>query len=164
MTTTRKPKLGSNTPKGLIVKVKKLTENAMIPKRQTKDAACFDLVTTEGLYVRCINADDKSTMLSTGLAFEIPEGYHMKVFMRSGIALKTKLRLSNQVGIIDADYRGELKLLIDNLSRERVYIAEGTRLAQCLIEKNVDVSFEEVTELSETERSEGGFGSTGDNK
>ena len=147
---------------GLVVKVKRLTANAKLPEKQTEGAACFDVSSNETIAIRNLNADDKATLVHTGLAFEIPKGYHMKVFLRSSVGLKTKLRLANQTGIIDSDYRGELMLLIENLGRERVFIAEGQRIAQVLIEKNVDVSFEEATELLGTSRGTKGLGSTGD--
>lgn len=147
---------------GLVVKVKRLTANAKLPEKQTEEAACFDVSSNETVAIRNLNADDKATLVHTGLAFEIPKGYHMKVFLRSSVGLKTRLRLANQTGIIDSDYRGELMLLIENLGRERVFIAEGQRIAQVLIEKNVDVSFEEATELLGTHRGTKGLGSTGD--
>ena len=151
----------TTTKSGLSVKVKRLTANAVLPEKKSEGAACFDIVANETVAIRNLNADDKATRVHTGLAFEIPEGYHMKVFLRSSTGDKTKLRLANQTGIIDSDYRGELMLLIENLGRERVFIAEGQRIAQGMIEKNEEVFFEEVKELSETERGAGGFGSTG---
>ena len=86
----------------------------------------------------------------------------MKVVLRSSIGLNTKIRLANQVAIIDSDYRGELKLIVENPSRGVVKISKGTRVAQCLIEKNIPVKFTEVEELSETKRGTGGLGSTGE--
>lgn len=145
----------------IVVKVKKLTPNAIMPERKTEGAACFDIVASETVAVRNINADDKATIVHTGLAFEIPSGYHAKVFLRSSMGNTTKLRLANQTGIIDSDYRGELMLLIENLGRERVFVAEGQRIAQIMIEKNVDVDFVEVEELQATSRGTGGLGSTG---
>lgn len=161
MATTTTEKKPSSTCKKLVVKVKKLSDNAMLPKAQTEGAACYDLTTVESVRVRNTNAEFTSVMIPTGLAFEIPEGYHMKIFLRSGIGLNTKIRLSNHVGIIDSDYRGEVKLLVENHSRQPVDIPAGTRIAQCLIEKNIPVTFSEVKELSGTKRGKGGFGSTG---
>lgn len=158
-TRTRKVKEESNT--GVVLKVKRLREDAVLPERKTDGAACFDLWTPEDIYVRTLNAEDKAVCVPTGLAFEIPEGYHMKIFLRSSIGLNTKLRLANQIGIIDSDYRGEVQLLVENPSRQPVRIPKGTRVAQCLIEKNIPVVFEEVKELRETKRGKGGLGSTG---
>ena len=158
MATTKKP---SSTSKNLVVKVKKLTDNAMIPISKTEGAAGYDIASIVSVRVRNINAELGATVIHTGLAFEIPEGYHMKVFLRSGMAYKTKLRLANHVAIIDSDYRGELMLLVENNSRQPIDIPAGTRIAQCIIEKNIPVTFSEVKELSDTKRGKGGFGSTG---
>ena len=85
----------------------------------------------------------------------------MKLFMRSSYGAKSKLRLSNCVGIIDASYRGEVQGLFDNVGYDLEGIQKGDRFMQGLIEKNVDIEFEEVDELTETKRGTGGFGSTG---
>lgn len=158
MATTKKP---SSTSKKLVVKVKKLTDNAMIPVSKTEGAAGYDIASIEAVRIRNLNAELGATVIHTGLAFEIPEGYHMKVFLRSGIAYKTKLRLANHVAIIDSDYRGELMLLVENPSRQPIDVPAGTRIAQCIIERNIPVSFEEAEELGETVRGTGGLGSTG---
>lgn len=158
MATTKKP---SSTSKKLVVKVKKLTDNAMIPVSKTEGAAGYDIASIEVVRIRNLNAELGATVIHTGLAFEIPEGYHMKVFLRSGIAYSTKLRLANHVAIIDSDYRGELMLLVENPSRQPIDVPAGTRIAQCIIERNIPVSFEEAEELGETVRGTGGLGSTG---
>lgn len=157
MATTRKPKVTNE----VIVKVKRLDERACLPERKTEGAACFDVRTLDDIYLKTLNAYEKATIVHTGLAFEIPEGYHMKVFLRSSVGLNTHLRLANQTAIIDSDYRGELKLLVENPAREPVNIKAGVRIAQVMIEKNIPTSFNEVKELSETPRGEGGLGSTG---
>lgn len=158
MATTRKPKVNTAD---VVVKVKRLDERAVLPERKTDGAACFDIRTLDDIYLRTLNASDKATIAHTGLAFEIPEGYHMKVFLRSSVGLNTHLRLANQTGIIDSDYRGELRLLVENPAREPVDIKAGTRIAQVMIEKNVPTSFSEVKELGKTKRGKGGLGSTG---
>lgn len=150
-------------PKVLKVLVKRINPNAVIPSYKTDGAACFDLMTQEDIYLRTLNASDKAMMVHTGLAFEIPKGYHMKIFLRSSTGLNTHLRLANGTGIIDADYRGEVMLLVENVSKYPVSIPKGTRIAQGMIEKNIPVVFEEVKELSDTQRGQGGFGSTGVN-
>lgn len=154
----RKPK---TTNSDVVVKVKVLDPRAKLPEKKTEGAACFDIYCLDDVYLRTLNAGDKATLVPTGLAFEIPEGYHMKIFLRSSIGLNTKLRLANQVGIIDSDYRGEVKLIVENPSRNPVRITKGTRIAQGIIEKNINVTFSEVKELNETKRGQGGFGSTG---
>lgn len=149
------------TTKTLKVKVKKLDGRAKVPTRKSEEAACFDIYTLDETYIRNLNAESKATIINTGLAFEIPQGYHMKIFLRSSIGLNTKLRLANQTAIIDSDYRGEVKLLVENPSRLPIRVPAGERIAQCLIEKNIPVAFEEVKELGKTKRGKGGLGSTG---
>ena len=158
MATTRKPKVNTAD---VVVKVKRLDERAVLPERKTDGAACFDIRNLDDIYLRTLNASDKATIVHTGLSVEIPEGYHMKVFLRSSVGLNTHLRLANQTGIIDSDYRGELRLLVENPAREPVDIKAGTRIAQVMIEKNIPTSFSEVKELGETKRGKGGLGSTG---
>lgn len=142
------------------VKIKKLHEDAVLPQQMTEGAAAFDLTAIEDIFVPNVRAYDKAMVIPLGFAMEIPKGYHAKIVLRSSIGMNTKLRLSNQVGIIDSDYRGEVKLLIENLGAERARIAKGTRIAQMIIEKTLDVVFEATEKLSDTKRGEGGFGST----
>ena len=140
----------------LNVKVKKLSEDAILPTYATGGSACFDLYTAEETA-----AFTDSGIFKTGLAFEIPEGYVMLVYSRSGHGFKNDIRLANCVGVIDSDYRGELliKLTIDsNLIH---VIGKGERIAQAMIVPYQSVLFEEVDELGTTERGVGGFGSTG---
>ena len=143
------------------VNVKQLDKRAQLPLKQTEGAACFDLCTIEPLYIPSNRTGAVATRVRTGLAFEIPQGYHMKVFLRSSIGAKTTLRLANQTGIIDSDYRGEVMLLVENIGNAPVRVAEGARIAQCLIEKNTPTAFVFGDTLSDTERGDGGFGSTG---
>ena len=143
------------------VKVMKVDPKAIMPTKGTDGSACYDLYTIEDYTLRTLNAEPEALKVRTGLAVRIPEGYHMKIFLRSSTGLKTKLRLANGTGIIDSDYRGEVMLLIENVSRFPMTINAGTRIAQCLIEKNVTADFEVVESLEETKRGKGGFGSTG---
>ena len=140
------------------VKVKKLYPAAILPTYATEGSACFDLYAlTNG------DADHgEPGTFRTGLAFEIPEGYVMKVYSRSGHGFKNDTRLANCVGIIDSDYRGELmvKLTCDKPGWG-LAVSAGERIAQAMIEKVNQVQFEQVEELSETSRGQGGFGSTG---
>jgi dUTP pyrophosphatase len=99
--------------------------------------------------------------LKTGLAFEIPEGYVMKVYSRSGHGFKNGIRLANGTGIIDSDYRGEVMVKMHNDGDTAVLITAGERIAQAMIEPIQQVSFEVVDELSDTARGSGGLGSTG---
>lgn len=146
------------------MKVKKLVQNAIIPSYATVGSACFDLHA-------CIDPLDTpfykvypedSVVVNTGLAFEVPEGHVMLVFSRSGHGFKNNVRLANCVGVIDSDYRGEVKVKLTNDSVEGdvFKFKHGDRIAQAMIVPIVKVELEEVIELSETDRGEGGFGST----
>jgi len=99
--------------------------------------------------------------LPTGLTVEIPEGYVGLIFARSGLALKEGLCLANGVGVIDSDYRGEIKVALMSTSGQLVTVRPGDRIAQLMILPVPRVSFEEAEALSDTVRGEGGFGSTG---
>lgn len=100
-------------------------------------------------------------LVPTGLSFEIPEGYEIQARPRSGWALKQGMTLLNTPGTIDADYRGEVKIIVVNLGQEPVQIADQERVAQLVVCPVLQVRFEEVSALSETIRGAGGFGSTG---
>lgn len=143
------------------IKIKKLHPRAQIPEYATKGAGCFDIRARleEGEII-----DVRRQIISTGLAFEIPEGYALLLFSRSGHGFKNNVRLSNCIGVIDSDYRGELKIsLIRDLQEEgtELKIMNGDRIAQGMIVEIPRVIFEEVSDLSNTDRGTGGFGSTG---
>ena len=140
------------------VKVKKLNENAVIPQYATPGAACVDLVATSVTYDKYQNY-----VFGTGLAFEIPKGYVGRLYPRSSNS-KTNLYLTNSVGNIDSDYRGEVMVKFRCRDQEMFgyeYYKVGDRIAQLAIEEVPTVEFEEVEELSETQRGDGGYGSTG---
>lgn len=165
------------------IRIKKLHPDAVVPKYASELASGFDLVAVEDVIVK----PGATVMVPTGIALEIPLGYELQIRPRSGISRKTKLRISNTPGTIDADYRGEIKILVDNIAPETEYaedilfgidgkavyainegaplptylIQKGDRIAQGVIVPVVRAEFEEVEELSETERGAGGFGSTG---
>jgi dUTP pyrophosphatase len=100
-------------------------------------------------------------LVPTGLFIELPEGHEAQVRPRSGLALKHGITVLNSPGTIDADYRGELKILLINLSKEDFTINDGERIAQVVVAKHERIHWEEVEQLLETERGEGGFGHTG---
>ena len=100
-------------------------------------------------------------LIPTGLFIELPAGYEAQVRPRSGMALKHGLTCLNSPGTIDADYRGEIGVIIANVSNDTYTIEDGERIAQLVIAKHETISWEEVATLDETERGEGGFGSTG---
>lgn len=139
--------------------VKMLNEDAKMPVYKTPGSAGFDIYTVGGDVE--VPPHSTGTMVPTGLSFEIPEGYEIQIRARSGIALKTKLRLSNGIGTIDADYKGEVKILIDNVGDETHVIEHGTRLAQGVISELVPNRMTVIDELTDSERGEGGFNSTG---
>jgi UDP-N-acetylmuramoyl-tripeptide--D-alanyl-D-alanine ligase len=101
------------------------------------------------------------TMIPTGLYIELPAGYEAQIRPRSGLAAKSGITVANSPGTIDADYRGEIKVILINLSRERFKINKGDRIAQMIVSKHEHIEWKEVKELGVTERGEGGFGSTG---
>ena len=101
------------------------------------------------------------TLIPTGLFIELPEGYEAQIRPRSGLAIKQGITCLNTPGTVDADYRGEIKVILINLSNEEQMIQDGDRIAQMVIQKVEKISWSETTQLMSTERNEGGFGSTG---
>lgn len=139
------------------MKIKKLSDTATIPKYQTSGAAGFDFHASE----RVVIMPGETVLVGTGLSFEIPLGYELQVRPRSGMSVKTKLRVSNSPGTIDSDYRGEVKIIIDNIGHSPYTVEIGDRIAQGVVSEFSRFEFEEVTDLTETERGAGGFGSSG---
>ena len=147
--------------KAIKLVVKKLTDNAVIPEYATDGSAAFDLVTTETVTVE---PNSRVHILPTGLAFAIPKGFYGLVAVRSSVGFKHNCILPNGVGVIDSDYRGEVKIGLVNQGFKNQTFKAGTRVAQMLILPCPNVKIVETTdELDETERGEGGFGSTGKN-
>ena len=140
------------------VRIKKLNENAIIPTYGTSYSAGADLYTIDGPVTIAPHA---TTLLHTGLAVEIPEGYCGLIFARSGLASKRGLAPANKVGVIDADYRGEVMVALHNHTDEPKTVEHGERIAQLAIIPFLAADFELTDELSDTVRGEGGFGSTG---
>lgn len=138
------------------LKIKKLHKDAIIPKYQTKGAAGFDLHAIEGgiLGAGC------RTLIKTGLAVEVPEGYELQVRPRSGLALNNGISVVNSPGTVDCDFRGEVGVILINHGVEFFQWKPGDRIAQAVIAKVEHADIEVVETLSETERGEGGFGST----
>ena len=100
-------------------------------------------------------------LIPTGLYIELPDGYEAQIRPRSGLAIKSGITVLNSPGTIDADYRGEIKVILINLSQEDFTIKSGDRICQMVIAKHEKAEFVEVNEISETERGAGGFGHTG---
>lgn len=141
------------------VKVKKLTETAKLPTRGSVFSAGFDLYADNNVDITIHPHETRK--IGTGLALEIPDGYYGAIFARSGLATKEGLIPANCVGICDSDYRGEYIVAIHNDSNEDRVIEPKERIAQLIIMQYPHITFEEVDELSDTSRGEGGFGSTG---
>ena len=145
------------------VKIQKISPNAKVPTYGTEHAAGFDF---HSLDTYTVYPGD-SHIFHTGIKIEIPEGHVLLIFSRSGHGFKNDTRLSNCVGVIDADYRGEIMIKLKNDHKESdspgdsLYVYKGDRIAQGIIMPYPRISFEVVEELSETARGEGGLGSTG---
>ena len=157
------------------IKIKKLHPDAKIPQYATPGAAGFDLVAIENVDIE----PGQTKLIKTGLAIEIPEGYELQIRPRSGISLKTPLRVPNSPGTVDSDYRSEICVIMENTAPKsnvgtkenfasgitRITgpqkISKGDRIAQGVICPIIQGSFIEVEELSDTQRGAGGFGSTG---
>ena len=139
------------------VRVKKLRENAVLPTYGSDYAAGADLYACNAVTVE----PGATEFVQTGLALEVPAGYAGLVYARSGLACKKGLAPANKVGVIDADYRGEIMVALYNHSSQAVEIEPGERVAQLVITPYLTAVFEETEELSDTVRGEGGFGSTG---
>lgn len=141
------------------VKIKKLHPQAVIPTYMTEHAAGLDLCTVIDAPVML--APGERTLLPTGLAMEIPPGFEGQVRPRSGLALKKGVALVNSPGTIDADYRGEIGIIIINHGVEPVEILPGDRVAQLIIAPVTQAILVEADDLNDSVRSSGGFGHTG---
>jgi len=141
----------------MVLKIKKLNNEAIIPAYQTKEAAGFDLHSIDDAV---INPGERK-LIGTGLAFEIEYGYEVQIRPRSGLAFKHGITVLNSPGTIDSDYRGEIKVLLINHGNEPYEIKKGERIAQAVIAPVIQAEIIEVDELSDTQRGAGGFGSTG---
>ncbi len=144
----------------MLLKIKKLNENAVVPKAATGGSAGMDLYA-------CLDSDvvikpGERVLIPTGIAIALESNaYVAYIYARSGLAIKSGITLSNCVGVVDSDYRGEVKVGLINLSDCEYTVANGDRIAQMVIAPVIVPEIQEVDELDETERSTGGFGSTG---
>jgi dUTP pyrophosphatase len=168
------------------VKIKRLNDNAIIPQYAREGDAGFDIVASEDVIIE----PGETKLVPTGLAFELPPHYEMQLRPRSGISLKTKLRVANAPATIDSGYRGEVGVIVDNITTSMVgsgytkpyaygidgeiaqkldsqqelftyIIRKGDRIAQAVIAPIEQAHFQVVDTLNETQRGEGGFGSSG---
>jgi len=144
----------------MLVKIKKVSENAILPARMTKGSAGFDLYSCiSGMF--SILPNGGVTLIPTGIALQIPEGYEAQLRPRSGLAMKECITILNAPATIDSDYRGEIQVLLINHGNNLFYVEHGMRIAQLIIAKCEQPDFEVVSELDNTERDINGFGSTG---
>lgn len=141
------------------IPVKKLKVNAILPTYGSAGAAGADLYACLDAPVEI--APGATAFIPTGLAMEIPVGYAGLAYARSGLACKQDLAPANKVGVIDCDYRGEFMIALHNHGREVRVVNHGDRIAQLVITPVFTPGFTEVSELSDTKRGIGGFGSTG---
>ncbi len=141
------------------VKVKKLRENAVIPKIATEGSAAADLCAATEEAVTILPGGN--AIIPIGIAISVPKGYAAFIFARSGLGIKHGIVPRNCVGVIDSDYRGEVCVGLQNHSDKPYVIEPGDRIAQMAIMPVMPVTFTEAEELSDTERGTGGFGSTG---
>lgn len=141
------------------VNIKKLRDDAKIPTYGTEHAAGCDLYACMDEPVT-IKAGE-TVLIKTGLAMEVPVGYAGLIYARSGLATKKGLAPANKVGVVDADYRGEIMVALHNHSSEEKIVEPFERIAQFVIAPYLKAVFNEVSELNYTARGEGGFGSTG---
>lgn len=144
--------------KTVLVKVKKLEPDARVPSYAHPSDAAFDFYMPKDDVVPPYAS---GYLVGLGVSIELPAGFYMELHLRSSTALKTPLRLANNVGIIDEGYRGELGLILDSIKDEAVILHKGDRIAQGILRKKVPCILEETSSLTETERGKGGFGSTG---
>lgn len=144
----------------MLLKIKKLNENAVAPKSATGGSAGMDLYA-------CLDSDvtlkpGERTLIPTGIAIALESNaYVAYIYARSGLAIKSGITLSNCVGVVDSDYRGEVKVGLINLSDSEYTVTNGDRIAQMVIAPVIIPEIQEVEELDKTERADGGFGSTG---
>ena len=143
----------------MVVKVKKLTNTAKMPERGSKFSAGYDLSANinENVLIR----PQETVKIPTGLSFEVPEGYFGGIYARSGLATKQGLRPANAVGVCDSDYRGEYIVALHNDSDTTRIVEPGQRIAQIVFQPYLMCELESVDDLTETQRGDGGFGSTG---
>ena len=139
--------------------IKRLSKEVSLPKYETSGSSGMDLSAN-------INSDvnikpGNSAIIPTGLAISIPKGFEVQIRPRSGLAAKQKISVLNTPGTIDADYRGEIKVILINLNDKVFTVEKGLRIAQMVVCPVVQAKLEEVSELNDTDRGKGGFGSTG---
>ena len=141
------------------ISIKKLSKNAILPKYETKGSSGLDLAANISQNIE-INPG-KIEIVPTGLAVSIPQNFEIQIRPRSGLAAKNQITVLNTPGTIDADYRGEIKVILINLGKKIFTVTKGLRIAQMVISPIIRANLREVETLDKTLRGSGGFGSTG---
>ena len=139
--------------------IKRLSKNVTLPRYETEDSSGLDLAANIDEQIKILPG--KSEIIPTGLAVAIPKNFEIQIRPRSGLAAKSQISVLNTPGTIDADYRGEIKVILINLSDKVFVVEKGLRIAQMVVCPVMKVSLKEVANLEITERGSGGFGSTG---
>jgi dUTP pyrophosphatase len=139
--------------------IKRLSEEVSLPKYETSGSSGMDLAANIDASIEL--GSGKSVIVPTGLAVALPRGFEIQIRPRSGLAAKKNISVLNTPGTIDADYRGEIKVILINLGDQKFTIEKGLRIAQMVVCPVVKAQLEEVNELNDTARGEDGFGSTG---
>ena len=139
--------------------IKKLSKNVTLPKYETEGSSGLDLAANIDEQIKILPG--KSEIIPTGLAVAIPKNFEIQIRPRSGLAAKNQVSVLNTPGTIDADYRGEIKVILINLSDKVFVVEKGLRIAQMVVCPVVKATLKEVTKLESTERGFGGLGSTG---
>ncbi len=141
--------------------IKRLSKDVSLPKYETTGSSGMDLAANITAKIKI--GPGETVIIPTGIALSIPKGFEVQIRPRSGIAAKNSISVLNTPGTIDADYRGEIKVILINLSKNFFEVENGNRIAQMVVCPVVKAQLEEVNSLSDTDRGAGGFGSTGTN-
>jgi len=141
----------------MIISMKKLVPSAQLFTYATAGAAAADMYALDNAVVM----NGGVSLIKTGIAVQIPDGFVGLVCSRSGLALKNGVAVKNSPGVVDSDYRGDVGVLLENTGSTAFFVKAGDRIAQFMVVPVPSVAFKEAEELSETTRGEGGFGSTG---
>ena len=141
------------------VLIKRLSKNIELPKYETNGSSGMDLSANIEMQIKI--EPGKTSIIPTGISVSIPKNFEIQIRSRSGLAAKNQISVLNSPGTIDADYRGELKVILINLGNKTFIVERGTRIAQMVLCPIVKARFKEVESLDDTDRGAGGFGSTG---
>lgn len=140
------------TLNGEQVRIELLNDNAVIPEAKTEGAGCMDITIPMAVSVPPVAVQWKATEIPLGFKVKIPKGHTLRIQLRSSVGRDYPIALANIEGIVDEDFRGEVKLFVRNFSKQIVYLEEGQRIAQCWLEKTLPMTFVEGEVIEDTER------------